>query len=101
MTSEQFTMFGQFEKVESQSLEMIMLLRSSCHNPEPLCEHCEHDHALACCMYLYDEASDILQYAIFKKEVDQPYWTLNQSEDFDLTIGSITPKHFPCKVLKV
>lgn len=97
MFSNHLAMFEQFNEVQPKRFDGVMLSRTSGHNLDPLCEHCEHHHALKCCMYLYDDVDDIMKYALFKKEVDEPYWTMNQSEDFDLTIGSITPKNFPCK----
>lgn len=50
-----------------------------------------------CCLYVYDKMDDISRYSSFKKELDDPYWIMSESEDFDMTIGKVTPKHFPCK----
>lgn len=50
-------------------------------------------------MYVFDDFSDILQYAFFKKELDEPYFVNSDDEDFDMSIGNFTPKHFPRKYL--
>lgn len=64
-----------------------------------LCEHCEHDHAKECCLYIYDDLSDIARYSLFKKELDEPYTrqVMNNSEDYDMQVGDVTPSFFPGK----
>lgn len=63
------------------------------------CEHCSHNHAMKCCLYIYDDESDILRYSSFKQEIDRPYCIMTSSEDFDLQIGGVTPDSFPSKFL--
>jgi hypothetical protein len=75
----------------------IQLDRSSSPNSFNFCDHCSHNHNQKCCMYVHDDFSDISRYSSFKSEVDEPYWTLNTSEDFDFNIGNTTPKFFPRK----
>jgi hypothetical protein len=77
------------------------LERSSSPNAVNLCDHCNHNHNQKCCFYVYDDWSDVARYSIFKSEVDEPYWVMNRSEDFDMTVGNTTPKHFPCKCHQV
>lgn len=82
-------------------IKQIQLKRTSSPNGE-LCEHCPHDHALKCCMYIYDDYADILRYSNFKKEVERPYILkyINKGKDFDLPIfGNVTPHFFPCKII--
>lgn len=79
----------------------VKLHRTSSPNSIMFCEHCAHDHLQECCLYIYDDLSDIARYASFKKELDEPYWVTSHSEDFDLAIGKVTPKHFPCKFLNI
>lgn len=72
-----------------------LLPRTSGHYCVNLCDHCEHDHSLECCMYVFDDVSDIARYAYFKKGLDEPYCVLSNSEDFNMEVGDITPPHFP------
>lgn len=88
--------FPSLDEAASRILR-IQLDRSSSPNIVNVCDHCRHNHAQKCCMYVYDDWSDISRYSSFKSEVDDPYWVMNTSEDFDLSIGNTTPKFFPCK----
>lgn len=69
--------------------------RSSSPNSFNFCDHCSHKHEQRCCLYVHDEWSDISRYASFKSEIDEPYWVIRSSEDFDLAVGNTTPKCFP------
>lgn len=54
-----------------------------------------------CCLYVYDDLSDILKYSTFKHNVEEPYYIVDNDENFHMKIGKSTPKHFPSKFLKV
>ena len=79
------------------ALTRVLLNRTSNLEVKGICEHCAHNHAQKCCLYVYDDDSDIFKYSSFKKEIDRPYYILSTTEDFDLEIGATTPTHFPGK----
>lgn len=49
-------------------------------------------------MYVFDDYSDIEQYATFKAEVDKSYFMHADDEDFNMNLGQITPQHFPSEI---
>jgi hypothetical protein len=49
-------------------------------------------------MYVFDDYSDIEQYATFKAEVDKSYFMHADNEDFNMNLGQITPQHFPSEI---
>ena len=77
----------------TNQINRFELERSS--TPDILCEHCDHDHGKECCLYVGDDHSDILRYSNFKKSIDEKYWTMETSDDFDLKWGSVTPRGHP------
>lgn len=95
-TTENRTNYPSLDEAASRLLR-VSLDRSSSPNHFNFCDHCSHNHAQQCCMYVHDDWSDIERYANFKSEIDEPYWAINSSEDFDLSIGNTTPKYFPSK----
>lgn len=48
-----------------------------------------------CCMYVYDDFTDIHNYSMFKREVETPYWMKTNSDAFNRFVGGTTPKKFP------
>jgi hypothetical protein len=46
-------------------------------------------------MYIYDDHSDIMKYSSFKQNVEEPYYIVDNDENFHMKIGSTTPKTFP------
>ncbi|XP_070507814.1 uncharacterized protein [Chironomus tepperi] len=75
--------------------ETFQLERTSTPNHINICEHCKHSHAKECCMYVYDEQSDIMKYSLFKQSVEEPYFIVDNDDNFHMKIGSTTPKSFP------
>lgn len=76
-------------------ISKVELERCSTPNLYNICEHCEHDHAKECCMYVHDKHEDIMEYSSFKQTIDENYSTMTSEEDFELKIGSTTPPGFP------
>ena len=46
-------------------------------------------------MYVYDDHSDIMKYSLFKQNVEEPYYIVDNDENFHMKIGNTTKKHFP------
>ena len=81
--------------IEANEANIHRLERTSSRNLVNSCEHCSHQHARKCCLYVHDDESDIHKYAVFKAALDEPYLVESTAEDFDMRIMRTTPSHFP------
>lgn len=100
------------DPVDLTKFETFLLERTSTPHIN-ICEHCSHSHARVCqftlkyliiymiddinyflcclllqecCMYVYDDQSDIMKYSLFKQNVEEPYYSV---------ISKTTPSNFP------